>query len=58
MKNTYICQLSTEEQTTIRNILTKRLESEGYSLEEIAHYVELAMNSKISDIDMIEIAQF
>ena len=47
----HVCQLPQIEQKAIRRKVTAQLKAEGYSGEELAGYVEDAMNSRICDLE-------
>ena len=51
-KKTYVCQLSQQQQNQIKNLITNRLESEGYTESEIIENLQIVLNSKISDLEL------
>ena len=47
----YICELPEEEQEAIRGKVTEALTEQGYTGNDLAEEVELAMTSKVADVE-------
>lgn len=47
----YICELPEEEQEAIRDKVTEALTEQGYTGDDLAEEVELAMTSKVADVE-------
>ncbi len=47
----YICQLTKQEQIRIKRKVRNKLRKEGYTGKELEYYIQLVMDSKVSDIN-------
>lgn len=47
----HVCQLTHQDQNTIKQNITAKLQKEGYTPQEIKETVSLAMCSRVSDLD-------
>ena len=50
---TYVCELPQQNQNIIKERIKNKLAKEGYNNQDITNFLSDAMNSKMSDIDII-----